>query len=241
MGSFGFTGLSSIDPLAMRRKTQGDLLSQFVPASRVPIGEGEGLEQAGIVPPPTVRDPEDRFYNIDGRPMRTAPTVKPLGQYLSQTPQAFQPGPMPGPAPQPQVELPESQGTMQKAMALSGVQGLGQTGQMQALTPEQQRVYGKGPLQQAYEDQAQHGAPQAHGFMSHLKGAGMGLLLGGLPGAVTGAINPQIINNIRHQIGLGQMAQQADQEMQGQQHQQRGMQDYGQQTGQIYGTGTPTL
>jgi hypothetical protein len=53
-----------------------------------------------------------------------------------------------------------------RAMGLAGVQGLGQTSNLQALTPEQQSVYGKGPLQTRYEQMAAAGAPKAHGFMA---------------------------------------------------------------------------
>lgn len=44
------------------------------------------------------------------------------------------------------------------------------------------------------------------GFMGHVKGFGAGLLLGGIPGAVAGAIKPQLVENVRHNMGIDRAA-----------------------------------
>lgn len=108
---------------------------------------------------------------------------------------------------------------------------------------QQDALFQPGPLQQRYSQAALNGPGEApHGFLGHLKGAGLGFLLGGPVGAVTGAIAPGIPQRaLFRSVQLPQLAQQADQEMQQQGQQRQGYHALAQSTGYDPITHQPTL
>lgn len=153
--------------------------------------------------------------------------------------------PMQPPPPPPDMHPVYQQAAQEGELPIPGVpdQPMGRPPLPQQYQQRLDAMFQPGPLQQRYTQLATEGPGETpHGFLGHLKGAGIGFLLGGLPGAVAGGIAPGIPQRAMYRgVQLPEAARAADQEMQQQGAQRAGFHALAQATGINPVTGEPTL
>jgi hypothetical protein len=257
-----FNTLSRMEPLLQKRMLDPPLIGQ-VPATALPtVAPEPPLTRMPDINLPTTEPSLSGMPPIISNSASALPSAEPpiirMGAQRSGQPNLPEMTPSRMPLPQyayspvnpPMIErmgqmdeeeLPlPGRFTPPTAMRAAGAEGRAAEGQLRIPPPYADRVYGEPEAMTRYREAAAAGPDKHKSAWHRFADAGVGFLVGGPVGAIAGAIDPDLIHNYRHNVGLNQLAREADQEMQGQSHERQGQSQYGTLTGEVYGTQEPT-